>query len=57
MGDVGIVYTPAGDYVLAIFIYTPQQLVFDEGNWLFAKLSQTIYNAFNLEDQAYWWIE
>jgi len=57
MSDVGIVYSPAGDYVLAIFIYTPQQLVFDEGNWLFAKLSQTIYNAFNLEDQAYWWIE
>jgi len=57
MSDVGIVYTPAGDYVLAIFIYTPQQLIFDEGNWLFARLSQTIYNAFNLEDQAYWWIE
>ena len=57
MSDAGIVYSPAGDFVLTIFIYSPEQLVFYEGNWLFAKLSQTIYNAFNIDNQAYWWIE
>ncbi|MFZ3151439.1 MAG: serine hydrolase [Anaerolineaceae bacterium] len=54
MSDAGIVSTPAGDYVLIIFINSSSQLVFSEGNWLFAKLSQTIYNAFNLENQAAW---
>lgn len=57
MSDVGIVTSPGGDYVLVIFMHKPDQLLFSEGNWLFAKLSQTIYNAFNIENQAYWWIE
>jgi len=57
MSDAGIVHSPGGDFVLTIFIYSSDQLVFYEGNWLFAKLSQTIYNAFNINDQAYWWIE
>ncbi|HAE85509.1 MAG TPA: hypothetical protein DCG78_03240 [Anaerolineaceae bacterium] len=54
MSDAGIVATPGGDYILIIFINSPQQLFFDEGNWLFARLSQVIYNAFNLENQAAW---
>lgn len=57
MSDAGVVYTPGGNFVLVISIYTPEQLVFYDGNWLFARLSQTIYNAFNIDDQAYWWIE
>src|SRR5690606_10571652 len=40
MSDAGIVSTPGGDYVLIIFINSTRQLVFDEGNWLFARLSQ-----------------
>ena len=54
MSDAGIVSTPGGDYVLIIFINSSRQLIFDEGNWLFARLSQVIYNAFNLEQQAAW---
>ena len=54
MRDAGIVYTPGGDYVLIIFINSSQQLMFEKGNWLFARLSQVIYNAFNLENQAAW---
>ncbi len=57
ISDVGIVSTNGGDYVLVMFMHTKDQLIFDEGNWLFAKLSQTIYNAFNVDNQAYWWIE
>jgi beta-lactamase class A len=57
MSDAGIVYTPGGNFALVISIYAPDQLVFYDGNWLFARLSQTIYNAFNIDDQAYWWIE
>ncbi len=54
MSDAGIVFTPGGDYVLIIFINSSDQLIFSEGNWLFARLSQTIYNAFNLDKQAAW---
>nr|HPK26855.1 serine hydrolase [Anaerolineaceae bacterium] len=54
MSDAGIVYTLGGDYVLIIFINSSQQLMFEKGNWLFARLSQVIYNAFNLENQAAW---
>lgn len=57
MSDVAIVFTPGGDYVLTIFIYDPEQLDFDQGNRLIARLSQTVYNFFNIENQTYWWFE
>jgi beta-lactamase class A len=57
MSDVAIVFTPGGDYVLNIFLYDAIRLDFDQGNRLVARLSQTVYNFFNLEDQAYWWFD
>lgn len=57
ISDVAIVFTPGGDYVLNIFLYDSDRLDFDQGNRLFARLSQTVYNFFNLDDQAYWWFE
>lgn len=57
MSDVAIVYTAGGDYVLNIYAYDPVQLTFDEGNWLFARLSQTVYNFFNSDNQVYWWFD
>lgn len=51
MSDVGIVYTPGGNYVLNIFLWHPVQLYFDNGNELFADLSRAIYNYFNLSEQ------
>lgn len=54
ISDVGVVYSPARDYVLVIFIHSPQQLFFDTQNRLFAKLSQCIYNSINPEHQAAW---
>lgn len=52
ISDVGIVYSPGGNYVLVIFIHTEDQLLFDVGNLLFARLSQSIYNAYNPLQQA-----
>lgn len=57
MSDVAIVFTPGGDYVLNIFIYDPVRLDFDQGNRLIARLSQTVYNFFNLENQVHWWFD
>jgi beta-lactamase class A len=47
IGDVAIVYTPGGNYVLSIFVHHPVQAVFDPVNELFAELSQATYNYFN----------
>lgn len=57
MSDAAIVFSPGGDYVLNILIYDPDRLDFDQGNRLIARLSQTVYNFFNLENQAYWWFD
>jgi len=57
MSDVALVFTPGGDYVLNIFIYDPDRLDFDQGNRVFARVSQTVYNFFNTDDQAYWWFD
>lgn len=57
MSDVAIVFSPGGDYVLCIFIYDPERLDFDQGNRLITRLSQTVYNFFNLENQQYWWFD
>ncbi len=57
MSDAAIIFTPGEDMVLNIFIYDPDRLDFDQGNRLIARLSQTVYNFFNLENQAYWWFD
>ncbi len=47
IGDVAIVYTPGGNYVLSIFVHHPVQAVFDPVNELFAEMSQAVYNYYN----------
>lgn len=54
MSDTAIVYTPGGDYALSIYLYRTQQLVFDPANVLVARLSQAVYNTFNVERQEPW---
>ena len=49
MGDSGIVYTAGGDYILSIFVYQPVQVIFDHANLLFANLSGSVYNYYNLQ--------
>ncbi len=57
MSDAGVVYTPGGDFVLVIFIHTEEQLVFEVGERIFARLSQSIYNFYNLSDQMAWLVD
>ena len=47
MSDAAIVYTTGGDYVLLVYMYHPDQLVFDQGNTLMAALSTVVYSFFN----------
>ncbi|MAT43831.1 MAG: hypothetical protein CL609_15965 [Anaerolineaceae bacterium] len=52
--DVGIVYAEENDFVLSIFIYSPNQLLFDTANLLTAELSQVVYNFMNPDYQIGW---
>lgn len=48
ISDSGIVYTPGGNYVLVIYAYHPVQTIWEPVSGLFAQLSQTVYNFYNL---------
>jgi beta-lactamase class A len=48
IGDAGIIFTPSVDYVLAIFLYHPEQLIWDSASSLMGQLSRAVYNFYNL---------
>lgn len=52
--DVAIVFAPENDFVLTVFTYSPNQLLFDVANPLIARISQIIYNGFNPNNQIAW---
>lgn len=51
IGDAGIIFTPAGDYVLVIFLYHPVQLVWEPASTLVANLSRAVYNYYSLSSE------
>lgn len=51
ISDVGIVYSPGGNFVLSIYTYHPVQNVWDVANPLVVNLTQAIYNYFNISSQ------
>ncbi|MFZ5819234.1 MAG: serine hydrolase [Chloroflexota bacterium] len=51
VSDAAIIYTPGGNYVLTVYTYHPQQIIFDNANLLFANLAQITYNFYNLSSQ------
>jgi hypothetical protein len=46
-GDVAIVYTPGGNYVLTIFMWQNNWLDWDTGSKTIADISKAVYNYFN----------
>ncbi len=48
ISDAGIVYTPGGDYVLSIYTYHPREAIWNQVSSLIARLSQAVYNYYNL---------
>jgi len=48
LGDAGIVYTPGGNYILSIFVYHSNQLIWEPASDLVAQLSRAVYNYYNL---------
>jgi len=51
ISDVGIVYSPGGNFVLSIYTYHPIQNIWDITNPLFVDLTQATYNYFNITAQ------
>ena len=51
LGDAGIIFSPGGDYILVIFLYHPQQLIWSNTTYLVGQLSGTVYNFYNQSPQ------
>jgi beta-lactamase class A len=47
IGDAGIVFTPGGDYILSVFIWDDQEMVWEPTSRLIADISKAAYNYFN----------
>lgn len=47
VSDAGVVFSPGGDYVLSIFLWNEQEMIWDPTKNLVAGLSQAVYNYFN----------
>lgn len=50
VSDAGIIYTPGGNFVLSIYTHHPVQNVFDVTNPLVVRLTQAVYNYFNVSN-------
>ena len=51
IADAGIIYTPGGNYILAVYTADDHQIIWDNGNKLLADLSRAVYNYYNLTSQ------
>lgn len=49
-GDAGIIFSPAGDYVLVTFMYKPDWLEWEISSPLLADISRATYNYFNFDE-------
>lgn len=47
IGDAGIIFSPGGDYILSVFIWDDQEMVWEPTSRLIADLSKAAYNYFN----------
>lgn len=47
LGDVGVIFTPGGDFVLSMFFWNDREMVWEPTSHLFAVLTRAVYNYFN----------
>ena len=48
IGDAGIIYTPGGNFILVVFLYHPEQLIWEPSAALISELARAAYNYYNL---------
>lgn len=51
IGDAGIIYSPAGNFILVVFLHHPQQLIWESASTLVSNLAKTVYDFYNLPQQ------
>jgi beta-lactamase class A len=51
IGDAGIIYSPGGNYIMVVFLYNPDQLIWEPSAALVSELSRAAYNYYNLPQQ------
>jgi beta-lactamase class A len=51
VSDAGIVYTPGGNYVLAVYTYHPINNIWETTNPLVIDITRATYNYFNVPEQ------
>jgi beta-lactamase class A len=51
ISDAAIIYTPGSNYILTIYLWNKEQLLFDPANQLVSELSRAVYNYFNQSAQ------
>jgi beta-lactamase class A len=51
VSDAAIVYTPGGNYILTIYTYDANQIIWDQVSHMFSEISRAVYNYFNLPVQ------
>ncbi len=54
LSDVGVIFGKESDFVLVVFLYDTNQLLFTPANELMAQLAQVVYNYFDLNNQIDW---
>jgi beta-lactamase class A len=50
ISDAAIVFTPGGNYILAIYVYHPVQAIWEPVSEMIAKISEASFNYFNISD-------
>lgn len=48
LSDAGVVFTPGGDYILAVFLWKEGGMVWERDSRVLADISRATYNYFNL---------
>ncbi len=51
IGDAGIIYSPGGNYILVVFLYHPDQLIWESASTMVSNISTAVYNFYNLPEQ------
>ncbi len=47
IGDVGIVYTPGGDFALSMFLWDDPEMLWDPTSQLMSDMARAVYNFYN----------
>jgi hypothetical protein len=47
LGDVGIVFSPGGDYVFSLFLWDQDEMIWQPTSRLFSDMARAVYNFFN----------